>query len=135
MTAQTFYFSQAYGIKKFSHISLWNICYLLKGIMEAYTSSPLWTLGGWFFFWQEEIGFDYICRFPQFSRNVLLKVVCFSCISAVNDMLQSSGGHSKMVSLMFIMILCDLEWHVIKGMILKFHAAALLMYLAIFKWS
>jgi len=49
-------------------------------------------------------------------------------------MLQSSGGHSKMVSLMFIMILHDLEWHVIKEMTLKFHTAALLMYLAIFKW-
>ena len=61
-------------------------------------------------------------------------MVCFSCVSAVNDMLQSSGGHSKMVSLMFIMILHDLEWHVIKEMTLKFHTAALLMYLAIFKW-
>lgn len=49
-------------------------------------------------------------------------------------MLQRSSGHSKMVSLMFIMILYDLEWRAIKGMILKFHIAALLMYLAIFKW-
>lgn len=39
-----------------------------------------------------------------------------------------------MVSLLFIMILYDLEWHVIKGMILKCHTAALLTYLAIFKW-
>lgn len=58
----------------------------------------------------------------------------FLCFSVVSEILQSSGGHSKMVTLMFIMILYDPEWHVIKGMILKCHTSALLMYLAIFKW-
>lgn len=63
-----------------------------------------------------------------------MKVACFCCVSAIKDMLQNSGGHSEMVNLMFIMVLYDLEWHVIKGMILKFHTAALLMYLVVFKW-
>jgi len=51
MIAQTFYFSQAYGIKKlkFSHISLGNSCYILKGVMEAsylLTQAYLPELGG-----------------------------------------------------------------------------------------